>query len=128
MFKIVSIPLVLPKFSPYRNGEFSLYRKLYATEIKVDYSTMTYAYGPHLLAICCAVDLKSYVKTCTGQICLTFSGDALLGSSYGKRKKKKEIVYVLHGVHFSHGLKSYIEHCFWDGGNTLFIDYVEDNV
>ena len=27
-----------PKFSPYRNGEFSLYRKLYATEIKVDYS------------------------------------------------------------------------------------------
>ena len=31
-------PLALPKFSPYRNGEFSLYRKLYATEIKVDYS------------------------------------------------------------------------------------------
>ena len=31
-------PLALLKFSPYRNGEFSLYRKLYATEIKVDYS------------------------------------------------------------------------------------------
>ena len=27
-----------PKFFPYRNGEFSLCRKLYATEIKVDYS------------------------------------------------------------------------------------------
>ena len=27
-------PLALSKFSPYRNGEFSLYRKLYATEIK----------------------------------------------------------------------------------------------
>ena len=26
-------------FSVYRNGEFSLSRKLYATEIKVDYST-----------------------------------------------------------------------------------------
>ena len=26
------------EISPYRNGEFSLYRKLYATEIKVDYS------------------------------------------------------------------------------------------
>ena len=37
-FKIVWIPLALPKFSPYRNGEFSLYRKLYVTEIKVDYS------------------------------------------------------------------------------------------
>ena len=32
------IILALPKFSPYRNGQFSLYRKLYATEIKVDYS------------------------------------------------------------------------------------------
>ena len=32
------IPLAVPKFSPYRNGEFSLYRKVYATEIKVDYS------------------------------------------------------------------------------------------
>ena len=32
------MPLALPKFSPHRNGEFSLYRKLYATEIKVDYS------------------------------------------------------------------------------------------
>ena len=39
LFKIVWIPLALPKFSPYRNGEFLLYRKLYATEIKVDYST-----------------------------------------------------------------------------------------
>ena len=38
LFKMVWIPLVLPKFSPYRNGEFSLHRKLYATEIKVDYS------------------------------------------------------------------------------------------
>ena len=28
------------KFSPHRNGEFSLYRKLYASEIKVDYSTI----------------------------------------------------------------------------------------
>ena len=35
---MVRIPLVLPKFSPYRNGEFSLNRKLYATEIKVDFS------------------------------------------------------------------------------------------
>ena len=35
---LVWIPLALPKFSPYRNGEFSLYRKLYATKIKVDYS------------------------------------------------------------------------------------------
>ena len=32
-------PLALPKFSSYRNGEFSLYRKLYATEIKVDYTS-----------------------------------------------------------------------------------------
>ena len=32
------IHLALPKFSPYRNGEFSLYRKLYTAEIKVDYS------------------------------------------------------------------------------------------
>ena len=32
------MPHALPKFSPHRNGEFSLYRKLYATEIKVDYS------------------------------------------------------------------------------------------
>ena len=38
LFKIVWIPLALLKFSPYRNGEFSLYRKLCATEIKVDYS------------------------------------------------------------------------------------------
>ena len=40
LFKIVWIPLAQPKFSPYRNGEFSLYRKLYATKIKVDYSNM----------------------------------------------------------------------------------------
>ena len=33
----LDLSLVLPKFSPYRNEEFSLYRKLYATEIKVDY-------------------------------------------------------------------------------------------
>ena len=39
LFKIVWIPLTLPKFSLYRNGEFSLYRKLHATEIEVDYST-----------------------------------------------------------------------------------------
>ena len=38
LFKIVWIPLALPKFSPYRNGEFSLHRKLYTTEIKVGYS------------------------------------------------------------------------------------------
>ena len=31
---------MLPKFSPYRNGEFSLYRKLYTSEIKVDYSIL----------------------------------------------------------------------------------------
>ena len=37
LFKVVWIPLTLPKFSPYRTGVFSLYRKLYATEIKVDY-------------------------------------------------------------------------------------------
>ena len=37
LFKCVLIPLAVPKFSPYQNGEFSLYRKLYATEIKVDY-------------------------------------------------------------------------------------------
>ena len=30
----------MSKFSPHRNGEFSLYRKLYTTEIKVDYSTL----------------------------------------------------------------------------------------
>ena len=30
---------MLPKFSPYRNDEFSLHRKSYTTEIKVDYST-----------------------------------------------------------------------------------------
>ena len=39
LFKIVWIPLALPKFSPYQNGEFSLYRILYVTEIKVDYSS-----------------------------------------------------------------------------------------
>ena len=33
------MPLAQPKFSPHPNGEFSLYRKLYATEIKVDYSS-----------------------------------------------------------------------------------------
>ena len=40
------MPLALPKFSPHRNGEFSLYRKLYATEIKVDYSTRTFTDWP----------------------------------------------------------------------------------
>ena len=32
----VWMPLALPNFSQHRNGEFSLYRKLYATEMKVD--------------------------------------------------------------------------------------------
>ena len=45
---LVWIPLALPKVSPYRNGEFSLYRKLYATEIKVDYSI------PVLKLSCCS--------------------------------------------------------------------------
>ena len=34
---MVCTPLALPKFSPYQNGEFLLYRKLYDTEIIVDY-------------------------------------------------------------------------------------------
>ena len=37
------MPLALPKFSPHRNGEFLLYRKLYATEIKVDHSTTRFS-------------------------------------------------------------------------------------
>ena len=45
--KIVWIPLALPKFSPYQNGEFLLHRKLYATEIKVDYSTQIFATAVH---------------------------------------------------------------------------------
>ena len=39
LLKVVWISLTLPKFSSCCTGVFSLYRKLYATEIKVDYST-----------------------------------------------------------------------------------------
>ena len=48
----VWMPLALPKFSPHRNGEFSLYRKLYATEIKVDYSMQTLPTMSDKSAIC----------------------------------------------------------------------------
>ena len=37
--KIVWNPLALLNFSPYRNGEFSLFRKSYATETKVETTT-----------------------------------------------------------------------------------------
>ena len=36
LFKMVWTPLALPKFSPYQNSVFLLYRKLYDTEIIVD--------------------------------------------------------------------------------------------
>ena len=37
---MVWTPLVLPKFSPYQNGEFFAFRKLHDTEIIVDYSIL----------------------------------------------------------------------------------------
>ena len=40
LFKMVWTPLALPKFSPHRNSKFLLYRKLYDTEIIVDYSIL----------------------------------------------------------------------------------------
>ena len=68
---------IQPKFSPCRNGEFSLYRKLYATEI----SGLQYGIGPSCHLCCIVLYLYLFkVGKSTDTVC-----------SKTKRKKKKKI-------------------------------------